>query len=203
MDNNLDMTGIGRVTQLQSRNQGQINCVADQSFTHKPPHLPFHVHASCSCLYVSPGRVQSLSPFSFAKTLPSWPYTSWLLLSMFQHLFIEIWSPEGSMPVVTAGDFILCPKTFPAGQPGFPFTPLQAVSYSLAVSMLTQVMLEIVEICPEGNSRNRGWRTRDHCNLMCFLPLTATLHIYLQDFIQPPCRCKHMFASMHIRKPNP
>lgn len=87
-------TGIGRVTQLQSRNQGQIICVMDQSFTHRQPRLPSHVHMSCSCLYFSPGRVQGLSPVSFAKTLPSRPYTSWLLLSLFRHLFIHMdWNP--------------------------------------------------------------------------------------------------------------
>lgn len=154
-------TGIGRVTQLQGRNQGQISCVMDQSFTHKLPHLPSPVHTSCSCLYFLPGRLQDLSPVSFAKTLPSQPYTWWLLLSLFRHLFIHmdwnlVWWRHRACCHGRDGDFILCPDAFPAGQPGFLFTPLQAVSHSLAESTPTRVMSETTEICPAENSRNTG-----------------------------------------------
>lgn len=197
--------GIGRVTQLQSRNRGQIICVMDQSFTHQQPRLPSRVHMSCSCLYFSPGRVQGLSPVSFAKTLPSRPYTLWLLLSLFRHLFIRMdWNP------------VCWKQTWLLSWPAWGFHPLpqSLSSWAARLSIYSssgcfsqpgwvrgpRAMLETAEICPEGNSRNTGGRTADHCKLVCFLPLTPTLQSYLQDFIQPPRRCKHMFASTYVRK---
>lgn len=125
-----------------------------------------------------------------------------LCFGICSYTWIEIRSAESKHDCCHGrhGDFIHCPKAFPAGQPGFPFTPLQAVSHSLAESVATRAMLETTEICPEGNGRNTGGRTADHCKVVRFLPLTPTLQSYLQDFIQPPRRCKHMFASTYVRK---
>lgn len=142
-----------------------------------PKHFPAsHIHCDC---------------FSLCFSVCS--YTDWNPICWRQLAYCHGWGE----------DFILCPKAFPAGQPGFLFIPLQAVSHSLAESVPTRVILESSEICPEGNSRNTGWRTTDHCKLMCFLPLTPTLRIDLQGFIQPLCGCNCMFPSTHVRTPNP
>ena len=85
--------------------------------------------------------------------------TRWLLLSLFQHLFIHMdWNPvcwrQHACCYGRDEDFILCLKAIASGQTGFLLAPLQAVSHSLAESTPTRVMLETTEICPEGNSRN-------------------------------------------------